>query len=202
MSKPIPLQFGSYYHIFNRGNNRANLFIEERNFSFFLQKYWQHISPIADTFAFCLLWNHFHLLVRVKTEEEQREAWAQILQRDPKTVALKSPSQQFSNLFNAYAKAINKTYARTGCVFEHPFHRIEIASDPYFARLVRYIHRNPERYGFVADFRDWPHSSYHLIGGPAWSPLRRDMVIDWFDTLDGFEQAHRLEDNYELPYDD
>ncbi len=191
MSKPKPLAFGAYYHIFNRGNNRENIFREERNFHYFLDRYWHYIEPVADTYAYCLLWNHFHLLVRIKTEDEQREWWSAAIRRPPSMVALKSPSQQFSNLFNAYAKAVNKRYERTGCLFEHPFHRNEVAVDPYFAQLVLYIHRNPQRHGLVSDFRDWPFSSYHPILSPAFTPLKRDEVIDCFDSLDALLYAHQ-----------
>ncbi|MEZ4699209.1 MAG: hypothetical protein R2834_02675 [Rhodothermales bacterium] len=192
MSKPIPLQFGTYYHIYNRGNNRQNLFLEERNFAFFLDKYWRYIPPVADTFAYCLLWNHYHFLVRIKTEEEQRAWWAAEQKRSPEHVLLKGPSQQFSNLFNGYAKAVNKVYGRTGCLFEHPFHRIEIHGEAYFSRLVTYIHLNPQHHGFVSDFRDWPYSSYPVLRSPARTLLMRDAVIEHFDSLDRFESAHRI----------
>ena len=66
MPQPVPLQYGKYYHIFTRGNNREDIFLEERNYRHFLQLYAKHIMPIADTYAYCLLRNHFHLLVRIK----------------------------------------------------------------------------------------------------------------------------------------
>jgi REP element-mobilizing transposase RayT len=69
LRRGIPLLPGRYYHVLNRGNNRENLFIEERNYAYFLQLYGKYISPIADTFAYCLLRNHFHLLIRVKDDK-------------------------------------------------------------------------------------------------------------------------------------
>jgi len=60
------LQSGVYYHIYNRGNNRENLFLEEKNYPYFLFLYEKHIEPVADTYAYCLMRNHFHLLVRIK----------------------------------------------------------------------------------------------------------------------------------------
>ncbi|HXV43989.1 MAG TPA: transposase [Anaerolineae bacterium] len=128
MSSPPPLEHNTYYHIFNRGNNRENLFKEERNYPYFLKLNVHHIEPVADTFAYCLLPNHFHLLVRVKSETETLTI--------SETFRVLSPSQQFSNLFNAYTKAINKTYRRTGSLFEHPFGRIPITSEQYFTQLV------------------------------------------------------------------
>ena len=69
------LQPDMYYHIYNRGNNRENLFVEERNYPYFLRLYAKHIEPIADTYAYCLLKNHFHLCVKIKTEEEFKTSW-------------------------------------------------------------------------------------------------------------------------------
>ena len=57
---------GHYYHIYNRGNNREDIFIQERNYRYFLRLYAKHIEPMADTYAYCLLRNHFHFLVRIK----------------------------------------------------------------------------------------------------------------------------------------
>lgn len=64
MTSKIPLLPGVFYHIYNRGNNRENIFIEERNYTLFMNLYSRYIPPIADTYAYCLLRNHFHFLVR------------------------------------------------------------------------------------------------------------------------------------------
>ncbi len=106
-----PLLPGIYYHIYNRGNNQENLFIEKRNYPYFLSLYAKHIEPIADTFAYCLLRNHFHISVRIKTEEEYQQS-SQVLKTCEDSKKKFNPSQSFSNLFNAYAKAINKGYGR------------------------------------------------------------------------------------------
>ena len=66
MQKTIPLEPGVCYHIYNRGINGETIFREERNYAHFLNLYARHIEPVAETFAYCLLCNHFHLLVRIK----------------------------------------------------------------------------------------------------------------------------------------
>jgi hypothetical protein len=71
MQNSIPLEPGHYYHIYNRGNNRENIFFEERNFRYFMQLYQKYILPACDTLAYCLMRNHFHLLVRVKESPAQ-----------------------------------------------------------------------------------------------------------------------------------
>ena len=100
------------------------------------------------------------------------------------------PSQQFANLFNAYAKAFNSTYGRTGSLFEHPFHRIEVTTDAYFAHLVTYIHQNPQLHGFVDDFRDWPFSSYHAVLSERPTRIQRDTAMDWFGGRSAFVDSH------------
>jgi REP element-mobilizing transposase RayT len=63
-----PLVQGNYYHIFNRGNNRCNLFEQPAEYEHFLWLYDKYISPVADTLAWVLMRNHFHLLVYIKTD--------------------------------------------------------------------------------------------------------------------------------------
>lgn len=67
------LNFDEYYHIYNHANGDENLFRKEENYSFFLRKHLQHISPIAETIAWCLMPNHFHFLIKIKSEEEIAE---------------------------------------------------------------------------------------------------------------------------------
>ena len=192
MTSPSPLKPGVYYHIFNRGTNRENVFIEERNYRYFLQLYLKYIEPVAETFAFCLLKNHFHLLVRMKEIEDLQ---------DPKGLQRPLGSVAFSNFFNAYAKAINKAYGRTGSLFQHPFGRIPVLTQSYLMQLVRYIHFNPQKHGLIGDFREWPWSSYHsfvqtetLKVSETFRVLtvQRDNVLSWFDDTRGFIAAHQL----------
>jgi REP element-mobilizing transposase RayT len=173
MSANTPLRRGGYYHIYNRGNNRENLFREERNYRYFFDLYAKYVEIVAETYAYCLMRNHFHLLVRIKEGD-----------------SLPEPSRCFSNMFNAYARSFNRAYGRTGALFQRPFGRIEVTGESYFAALVTYIHRNPARHGFVADFRDWPYSSYHTLMSTRPTRLRRDAVLNWFGGAEGCAAAH------------
>ncbi|MFD2909534.1 hypothetical protein ACFSX9_12415 [Flavobacterium ardleyense] len=83
------LKRGDTYHIYNRGINSDILFKEKTNYEYFLQLFEDHIEPIAETYAWCLMKNHFHFIVRLKKLEEI------------KTEKIIEPSQSFSNLFNA-----------------------------------------------------------------------------------------------------
>jgi hypothetical protein len=188
MTSPLPLEMGTYYCIFNRGNGGVDIFRERRNYLFFLERYAQYVEPVACTYAYCLMRSHFHLLVQTRTPEEQ-EAFRETMNVS-KAFRVLEPSRQFRKLFNSYAKAFNKVYDRTGSLFEHPFHRIMVDADTYFDQLVVYVHQNPQKHGFVSDFREWPYSSYRVILSQQPAHLERDEVIEWFGGVDKFVDLH------------
>ena len=210
MTSPPPLLYNTYYHIYNRGVNRENIFIEERNYELFLRLFEKHLSPVTDLFAYCLLRNHFHLSVRVRSEDEIKETLKKTLKvstpnlkhnmqgssaiRDGnpegKPLGSKYISDQFSNFFNAYAKTINKAYRLTGSLFQHPFGRIPITTDSQFWNVIAYIHQNPQKHRFVKDFRDWKYSSYGMILTEKPSVLKREEVMKWFGTRDDYLSLH------------
>lgn len=68
--KQDTIELDATYHIFNRGNNGENIFIEDKNYYYFLGLLKKHILPIADIYAYCLLKNHFHLLLKIKDPDE------------------------------------------------------------------------------------------------------------------------------------
>ena len=70
MQQTEKIDYGQYYHIYNRGINSCDIFKEAENYDYFLKLYNKYISPIADTFAWVLMPNHFHLLIRVREENE------------------------------------------------------------------------------------------------------------------------------------
>ncbi|MCS6847474.1 MAG: hypothetical protein RMN52_07150 [Anaerolineae bacterium] len=170
------------------------MFREERNYRYFLELYVRHVHAAVDTYAYCLLRNHFHLLVRVKTEEEWESAVKPSQGSEPcEGLAQRTfnPSRRFSNLFNAYAQAINKAYGRTGSLFEERFRRIEVTSYSHFTNLIFYIHFNPQKHGFVEDFRTWPWSSYNALCSSTPTKLNRDTVLAWFGGVQRFRSFHQ-----------
>lgn len=201
MAGPRALEMGIMYHIYHRGNNREPIFFEKKNYLYFLHLYVKYIEPIAYTFAYCLMNNHLHLMIRTKTEAEQEayfldQKTSEALESSEVKVEVwkpRSPSQQFSNLFNSYAKAMNKTYGRTGSLFENKFGRKVITSERYYHNLIIYIHRNPQLHGFVDDFRDWPWSSYGAIVSDQETRVQKTAVLEWFDNTNEFSHSHSRE---------
>ena len=183
MQPTIPLENGKYYHIYNRGINSDILFKENDNYNYFLKLYDTHIEPIAETFAWCLMNNHFHFLIRVKEIEEIN------------TKNRIQPFQSFSNLFNAYTKAFNKKYNRHGALFERPFRRKEVNYDTYFQNLIVYIHNNPVHHNICDHPLEYAWSSYISCLSNKPTKLKRKEVIDIFDNLENLKYVHQLK-NY------
>lgn len=127
MNTTKPIEYDAYYHIYNRGINGADIFREAENYKHFLRLYEEYIEPVAETYSWCLMKNHFHLLVRILAKDEiqdmkPKEGDKRIFREKKKY----NPSRQFAHLFDTYAKAFNRRYKRTGALFETPFRRIKI----------------------------------------------------------------------------
>jgi REP element-mobilizing transposase RayT len=189
----IPLQPGNYYHIYNRGINSCNIFRENDNYEHFLRLYDKHISPIANTFAWVLMKNHFHLLVQIIPPNLNPQGFENL---EGLGITEKRINQQFSNLFNAYTKAINKRYHRTGSLFEHTFRRKKIDSVEHLKKVILYIHNNPVHHGFCEHSLEYPWSSYLTCISVKPTKLHRDAVIGWFDNEAGFRQWHNQKIEY------
>jgi hypothetical protein len=103
---------------------------------------------------------------------------------------LKPPHQYFSNLFNAYSKALNKRNNRHGSLFERPFKRKLIDDETYFKNVVLYIHRNPVHHGFCEHPIEYGWSSYLGCISSKPTKIRREAVIEWFSDRENFEYCH------------
>lgn len=166
-----PIEFDRYYHIFNRGNNYETLFYKDFNYSYFLKKYIKYLSEHVSTFAYCLLPNHFHLLIKTNTDKV---------------------SGQLRKLFQSYALSINKQENRTGSLFTKPFRRIAVEDDEYLRWLVFYIHYNPEKHQIFDDFKKYKHSSFQSFLNNSIPSPEQEEVFEWFGGKKDFIEYHKF----------
>jgi len=130
------------YHIMLRGNERKSIFPEEEDYRRFLQIL--AIKKRDDSFllyAYCLMNNHLHLLIREKKQ---------------------NISQTMKRINIAYAYYFNKKYHRVGHVFQDRFKSESIEEESYLLSVIRYIHNNPLNAKMVNDPILYPWSSYNL----------------------------------------
>ncbi len=180
-----------YYHVFNRAVGDDKLFRSEENYRYFKEKISKYILPIADCWAYALLPNHFHFLLKIK-EEKTLKHQAAILQ-STKENHHEFILQQFSNFQNAYAKAFNKMFQRKGSLFIERINRIELSKDDDLAATIFYIHKNPVHHFVASSLQDWVHCSYKDYLNGNKSILDSKSTLNFFGGKDAFVTFHEQE---------
>lgn len=168
----------TYYHIFNRGVGKRTIFKEQKDYIVFLNLLKRHLSlqPISDRqgreypwyakdiqlLAFCLMPNHFHLLVFQSDETAM--------------------TRLMRSICIAYTMYFNKKYKRVGHLFQDRFKAAIIDNDSYLQHISRYIHLNPESY---QDYK-WSSLPYYKAKMAAeW--IKPDKILEIFDSREEYE---------------
>jgi putative transposase len=163
----VPLTPDNYYHIYNRGVNRGLIFYSDRNYQFFIDRMLIHIKPNSDILAFCLMPNHFHLLIRVDSPDFVEEALRPFLL--------------------SYAKAINREQDRIGPLFQGRFQANLVEGDEHLLDCVKYIHLNPVKANLVKTPDQWKYSSYsNYLGKSKNVFINTSIILNFFDSLSEF----------------
>ena len=166
------LQFaaGCYYHLYNRGANRHSIFVDDHDYWDFLNRLRKY-AALHDTtpVAYCLMPNHFHLLVRQEGED-----------RSGLTVQIAC---------NGYTQAFNRRHEHSGTLFQGRYQRILVDSDEYLRQLCRYIHANPVKDGFALQPELWPYSNYvEWVSPPPGAQQGCSFVTEFFGSADRYRQ--------------
>jgi len=153
----------SFYHIYNRGNNRQRIFFNRENYIYFLLKVRKHFIPHLDILTYCLMPNHFHFLAYTKPSFEK-----------------KAFSNSLKVMLRSYTRAINKQEGRVGSLFQQNTkiksleydthgmtlsHAMSSKKDMHPFICFHYIHQNPIKAGLVSRMEDWEMSSFKDYAG-------------------------------------
>jgi len=155
MTRPLRIEYpGALHHVMSRGDNKQGIFLNDHDCERFFDIY----SDIVDrlgwaTFAWCLMGNHFHLVVETP---------------DPNL------SEGMRLLNGIYTQYFNKNHGRVGHLFQGRFRSIVVEKNRYLLELIRYVVLNPVRSGRIDAPGDWRWSSYRATAGLEECP-------DWFD---------------------
>ena len=147
------------YHVFNQGNNREVIFRQEEDYLIFLRLLRKLILPQCNLLAYCLMPNHFHLIVQAN-EKAVKE----------RTSFGGKPMQEFAYrigiLLSSYSQAINKQNNTTGSLFQQKTkakilsEQIEGKQESYLENCFFYVHNNPFEAGLIKRLKEWQWSSY------------------------------------------
>jgi len=203
-----PLKSDKFYHIYNHVVGNDAIFFNGENYIYFLKKFTEYVSPVANTYAYCLMPNHFHFLVQIKSEEEVFQFLKENNKLPDEEITLTGfkdlsggiagidffslhISKQFSNFFNGYSQAINKQQKRKGNLFIRSFKRKQISSEEHLKDTILYIHANPVHHGLTEKITDWKYSSYHSIISDKVTQLKRREVLELFNDIENFKISHQ-----------
>lgn len=189
------------YHIFNHANGKENLFQEEENYQYFLRKYAEKLSSVVDTLAYCLMPNHFHLLIRIKEKEILWDYLSQKIKLNPNLSIPENSTEeelnhyivhrQFHNFLGGYSKAFNKFHNRSGSLLRQNTRRKIVNYQDYLKNSIRYVHLNSVFHDFTVFPEEWPHNSYHAYLCDKPTQLIREEVLGWFGGRDEFIKFHQ-----------
>jgi len=164
-----------YYHIYNRGCNREDIFYIDENYRYLIRKMHKYmVDKDVSTIAYCLMPNHYHFLLFQKSA--------------------RSVGKIVQYIFNGYTKAFNEMYHRTGTLFEGPFKAKLINKFGHIPHICRYIHRNPLEAKLVERLEDWDFSNY-----PEWIGKRNSPLVDHVFIQEHFLTGKEYE-KYVLEY--
>lgn len=182
-----------HYHVYNRGVEKRNIFLDDQDYRVFLHFLKFYLSPPKANFthplqettdfkltrirdfsslnnqvnllAYCLMPNHFHLLLIQKT--------------------LTGMTKLLRSLSTNYAMYFNRKYQRVGHLFQGIYKAVLILKEPYLLHLSRYIHLNPSELTGMNPVK-WPYSSY-----PYYLGKKKALWIDPEPILSFFKSARR-----------
>jgi putative transposase len=153
MARPLRIEYpGALYHVTSRGNAREAIFLEDADRHCFLDR----LAEVVESHrwlchAYCLMTNHYHLLV------ETREA---------------NLSRGMRRLNGLYSQGFNRRHERVGHLLQGRFSGILVERESHLLELARYVVLNPVRAGMVAEAEDYPWSSLRATVGfspvPSW----------------------------------
>ncbi|MEM6524544.1 MAG: transposase [Bacteroidota bacterium] len=138
---------GELYHVYNRGNNQQNIFFNNSNYQFFLRKIKNELTKYCDIVAYCLMPNHYHLLIKVSDETQDSE--------------IHSLVRKVGTLQSSYTRAINIQNKSKGSLFQQKAKAKHLSEQDQAFICFHYIHQNPVKAGLVNDLSDWEFSSYN-----------------------------------------
>lgn len=156
MSRPLRIEYeGAWYHVMNRGAQHRTIFENDDHRQYFLTLLAEVSERFdADIHAYCLMGNHYHLMVRTPAGNLQR-----IMRQ----------------LNGVYTQYFNRSMSLDGSLFRGRYKAILVDAESYWLELSRYIHCNPIEARLVEHLEDYPWSSYLAYIGKANKP-------DWLST--------------------
>ncbi len=161
---------GNYYHIYNRGIDNRPIFFNDDNYHYFIRLMKEnHKRYNISILVYCLIPNHFHILVQQKSEIDV--------------------SRFVQSLNNAFVQGINKQLKRKGTLYEGRTQTKLIQDEDYLMHVCRYIHLNPIKHNLVKNISDWEFSNFQTcINGENDELTEMNFIVELFGSRDSYKE--------------
>lgn len=189
-SSYTPILGDNYYHIYNRANNSMPLFYNATNYFLFLKLLRDYLYNYAEVLTYCLIPNHFHLLIKTYQKILIQEKDELISINNPEIIGAKI-SEQFRQMFIRYSYLIKSQENIKGSIFQKPFKRVLIEDQSQLLKTLFYIHYNPSKHNITGDYKLYRYSSYIALTSNSRTNIARDHVIELFGTVQNFIDFHQ-----------
>ena len=180
------------YHIYNRGNNHQPIFFNDDNYLFFLKKIKTQIVPYCDLLCWCLMPNHFHLIINANEHScKPRQSFGNSY--------IQELSYQIGILLSTYTQAINKQKKTSGSLFQQKTKskildsKNDSKKGDYLINAMHYTHQNPWKAALVKKMEDWPYSSFSDYAGFRNGQLCNKSLLM---NLTGYDLGNFYTDSY------
>jgi REP element-mobilizing transposase RayT len=177
---------GEFYHVYNRSIDKKPMFKDREDNVFFLKKLNFFLNEVISIYAYNLLDNHFHMLIKINNDLSEYRLKHKISDTTTDHAII---SKQFRRFFQSYTLTFNRRHNRCGTLFQTPFKRALVNDHRYLIHLIYYIHTNAEKHNLVENFQYWEWTSYHDIMANQNTILQKE-ILNWFGDKNGYINFH------------
>jgi REP element-mobilizing transposase RayT len=212
---PTPEQYKApfcpvaYYHIVCKCIDGLKLFIDEKDYLVFKERFKRFTSCFFEVWSYNLLPNHTHHIIKTKSvkiitqhlsalqKEERTKAMLLFLKDDQNEILFDQMIERHMNSFLvSYANYCNNRRGRKGGIFQKPFKRIKIDDDIHLQQAIIYTNANAQKHKLISDFKKHPYSSYAAIIYEDDFFVETRNVINFFGSKESFIKIHKEQVDY------
>jgi putative transposase len=204
-----PFVPNNYYHLVFKSIDGILLFQQAADYRIFLERFKQFTNVVFDNWAYCLLSNHAHFIIKTKPVETIIKNIAET-ELSKQTVSMKKLltataseiifdemiERQVNSFMVSFANFTKNKYRHHGGLFQKPFKRLKIDTDAWLQTAIIYIHINPLKHKVFYNCTDYPYSSYPAFTGATAGYCVKEEVLHFFGGLNQFIQLHNEKVKY------
>jgi len=190
-----PFHIGQTYHLYNKAVGNEQLFRTTKDYKQFLERFARYLCPFVDVYAYCLMPNHFHFMIKIQkpsnSQLKKENTSCSIALLNDEIQVNKFIESQLSRMLSGYTLSFNRRTTRMGQLFKQGTKRVNVKSPSKFVHLISYIHHNPIHHAITDSFQQWTFSSYNAYLRNANTLIAKKEILDFLGGRSEFHRIHK-----------